>query len=209
MRSKRPLSEQSRAFDPGRLPPGPPIISQLTYGVSPSVPDLQQYTLPNASTSTLPFRTQEATNMIDQTVGDMYSQRTGSTATPTLSSDAASESTLMSSFQEPEFIDQTSTCIDYNYHNLWNAQQSAPSYPFIFSSNMDYGIQGPQYFYPSGDPSIRTSSIATDQTYVMDYNEEEQKLANFESFPSHNSAQYGTTFLLEGDDDFYDPRSLS
>ena len=206
IRSKRPLSEQSRAFDPGRMPPGPPMVSQMTYGVNPSMPDLQQYAMPNTSTSTLAIRTQEATSMIDQTVGEMYSQRTGSTATPTLSSDAASESTLMSNLQEPEYIDQTP--IDYNYNNFWNAQQSAPNYPFIFS-NMNYGMPDPQYFYPSGDPSIRTSSVATDQTYVMDYNEQEQKLANFESFPSHNAAQYGTTFLLEGDDDFYDPRGLS
>ena len=205
-RSKRHLSDQSRAFNPERRGAGPPVMSQIPYAVGPSMPDLS-YTLPNTnSTTSLPFRSQDSPQMIDQMTADMYSMRTASTATPTLSSDAASESTLMSSYHEPEALDHMP--LDY-YSGYWNNQQCGQNYNYNFNGNNDninYGMPAPQIFYANSDPS--RSSIATASTYAVEQNEYDQKFANFESIP-HNSAQYGTTFFLDGDDDFHDPHGLS
>jgi hypothetical protein len=94
-------------------------------------------------------------------------------------------------------------------YNFWNTQQSIHNYPFAFNGNVDYNMTVPQYYYhPNGDPSIRTSSIATDQTCVVDFNEQEQKLSSFESLPSHVLPQIGSTFYIE-DDDFHDSHGPS
>ena len=204
MRAKRHLSDQSRAFVPMRQPPGPPSVPQIPYAIGPPMPDFQHFTLPSTSATSLPFRDQQSSSMMEQPTTDMVSQRTGSTATPTLSSDGASESTVISSFQEPEYMEQ----MPFEY-NFWNTQQSIPNYPFAFTGNVDYNMTVPQYYYhPDGDPSIRTSSIATDQTCVVDYNEQEEKLASFDSLPSHVMAQLGSTFYID-DDDFHDSHGPS
>jgi hypothetical protein len=204
LRAKRHLSDQSRAFVPIRQPPGPPSVPQIPYTIDPSMPDFQHFTLPNTSATSLPFRNQEGSSMMGPPATDIVSQRTGSTATPTLSSDGASESTVISSFQEPEYMEQ----MPFEY-NFWNTQQSIPDYPFAFNGNIDYDMTVPQYYYhPNGDPSIRTSSIATDQTCVVDYNEQEQKLASFDPLPSNIMAQIGSTFYID-DDDFHDSHGPS
>ena len=203
-RAKRHLSDQSRAFVPMRQPPGPPSVPQFPYATGPSMPDFPHYTPPNTSATSLPFRNQDGPSITEPHATDVVSQRTGSTATPTLSSDGASESTVISSFQEPEYMEQ----MPFEY-SFWNTQHSIPDYPFAFDGNVDYNMTIPQYYYhPNGDQSIRTSSIATDQTCVVDYNEQEQKLASFESLPSHAMPQLGSTFYIE-DDDFHDSHGPS
>ena len=152
--------------------------------------------------------------MIDQMTADMYSMRTASTATPTLSSDAASESTLMSSYHEPEALDQMS----YEYYSgYWHTQQGDQNYDFNFTNNtnntnntnttnINYGMPPPQIYYANSDPS--RSSIATASTYAIEPNDYDQKFAHFDPLP-HNAAQQGTTFFWDGDDDFHDPHGLS
>lgn len=208
IRSKRHLSDQSRAFHPERYPPGPPVMAQIPYSVGPTMPDMG-YPLPNNNSATsLPYRSQEGPHMVDQISSDMYSMRTASTApstvAPTLSSDTASESTMISSFRdsyhEPEGLDQRSFDCPLEF---WNPPPNTHGYPFHFDgSNIDYSMSAPQLPYANGDMSARASSIATDQTYVGHYSEQDQKYANFEQIPPHNTAQYGGTFFLDDNDEF-------
>jgi hypothetical protein len=206
-RNKRHLSDSSRNINPERQGAGPPIMSQISYAAGPSMPDIL-YTLPNSnSTTSLPFRSQDSPQMMDQMTADMYSMRTASTATPTLSSDAASESTLMSSYHEPEALDQMS----YNYYSgYWHTQQGDQSYNLNFTgnnnNNINYGMPPPQIYYANSDPS--RSSIATASTYAVETNDYDHKFAHFDPLP-HNSAQQETTFFWDGDDDFHDPHGLS
>lgn len=205
LRNKRPLSDQSRAFVPERQPHGRPLISQYPYAIGPGMPELQ-FGIPNIPMTTLPLRTQEASSLTDQSASDVYSMRTASTATPTLSSDAASETTLMSNFPEPELVEQLP--MDYNYP-IWTSQQNPAGY-FNFPGGLDYSNMAvSQMLYANTDPSARTSSIATDQTCVGDYNGQDHKFPHFEPYPPQNSTQYRETFLLDGDDDYHDSHGLS
>ena len=123
------------------------------------------------------------------------------TTASTPSSDAASGSTQMSGYQEPQLLNPS----PFGYDG-WAGQQCPENNFFTFDSPIDYGLPAPVYYYPD-DASARGSSIATDQTYVANYDDLEHKLLAFEPFPSVPMAQLGT-FLLD-DDEHHDSYGMT
>ena len=199
---KRHLSDHSRFYVPDRHPPGPP---HLPYNMN-TIVHPNQFSVPSISNTSLPIRTQEGPNVVQyptETLATQPSNYCPSTlSTPTLSSDAASGSTLISNYQEPQLL--TPASLDYNY---WTNQQDVCNYPFTFDNNLNYGFSPQVDFYP-GDASIRASSVATDQTYaVEDYSlqQQEEKFSSFNQQQppplSHPMAQY--TFFFD-DDEYHD-----
>ena len=203
MKSKRHLSDQSRFYVPIRQPPGPPTTPRFPHNASNSVQHLQHSVPPTTSTTSLPFRNQ-GHHAAPQSVGTLsaHSQDYASYTTESmLSPDAASESTLISSYQQLEVLDPTPFGCNY-----WAVQQNTGNNPFLFDGNMNYGSSEPMYHY-TDDTSVRNSSIATDQTYVGDLDENGQKLSTFDTMSSYSTAQYGTFFL--DDDDHHDSYGMS
>lgn len=233
VRSKRHLSDNSRFFVPSRLPPGPPLPPSLP-------PNIQQMygmdakssgpaTPMNVSTTSLPFRQQDAPLMVDppslgvvmQPQRHAYTPSLGTTSssdahayTPSLgttgSSDAASENTLMSSYQEPELV----TPMSFDYH-MWHPDaiqfsiphshgqpppqhhhhhhhHHHPTQPQHHVTAAGYPMApDPAYFYPtSTTTTTRTPSVATEHTYVVDYNSTlDQKSLNSFQMDNHGGQQ--------------------
>lgn len=100
------------------------------------------------------------------------------------SSDAASENTILSSYQEPELV----TPMSFDYH-MWHpdaiqfslppSQHHPPQHYHTAHAHPHHNVStagfpmapDPAYFYPTSTATTtRTPSIATEHTYVVDYN---------------------------------------
>ena len=245
VKGKRHLSDHSRNFVPNRLPPGPPLPSDLSHlyqlhaqtsghATPPNVPTTSLPFPPNVSTTSLPFRPPDV-QLVDQTslpmdyqprtvytpsietqprqvytpsigdqsrhvytpsIGDQSRQvYTPSSIETTGSSDNASVSTIMSNYQEPELV---TPMFDYN---MWPGQPHTIAFPIPPTHNTVYNMpQNPEYYYhhPSVT-STRTPSVATDQTYVVDYSNADRKSINFDSGSMHAVPQSGT-FLWDDEE---------
>ena len=195
-KGKRHLSDHSRFYVPPRYGEGPPAVPRLPVDLDTLAQCSQPYAPSTTSSTSLPLRIQEEPCLPQQpsvTSIPSIHDYPSSTAGSTLNSDAASGSTLMSSFQEPELLDP----MPFN-GAYWANQQSIDNNYLGLNNNMNYGYPGPLYYYPN-DISLRTSSVATDHTCVGDCNEHEQKLSDYSSVPSYSMLQNGT-FLLDDDD---------
>lgn len=169
------------------------IVSNYHYPQAGSAQYPQQVASRDTSNTSLPFRPQDIETTILHPSGagllrpHIYDARN---VQSDLSSDAASESTYISSFQDPELA--TPTSFD---HGLWPTHGNYGDTSFHFHGIVGYGLPGANF----SDVSMST---ATGQTYVGNYNESDQKLAEFSEMPLPNLGHCGT-FLLD-DDDSYD-----
>jgi hypothetical protein len=100
----------------------------------------------------------------------------------------------MSNFQEPELV--TPMSFDYN---IWHGQPNGMPYSLPYNNGAIYHM-APGYHYPADGSSTRTPSMATDQTFVVDYNGADQKSLNFDQASMNNMTTFGT-FLLPPDDE--------
>ena len=202
VKGKRHLSDYSRFYVPHRQPPGPPTIApDFPYAVHGNFHDTHQPPLPlsQASTTSLPFRPQEGPVSIHNSVESGLAQPQSYHLTDahsvgsTVSSDAASGSTLMSNYQEPQLVEPTP--FDYGF---LPTPQGFQDFSFLYNGNPTYDLPSGDYMYPR-EASVRTSSIATGQTYVDEYNEYEQKMSEFQDVALPSPAHQ--TFLWGEDED--------
>ena len=196
VKGKRHLSDHSRFYVPSREPPGPPCLPlSYPYPLDTHVQDPRESTASTLVGTPLPYKYQEGLPMTQPSSTPELSQMQVldlSAPASVVSSDTASEttqSTLVSNYREPEL--QNSVAFNLN---LWSPEGSLYYNPVSFHDIPNYALPNTSY-YPSGDMSVRTSSVATDHTYVG-YNGDDQKLADFGPLLTNEGAQFGT-FLLD------------
>lgn len=204
LKSKRHLSDESRAYIPARTPPGPPELPDHyqysadpnVMGTAPQLPPLPAFLTPSNSTISLPLRKQqphtlpEAPSMVSAPhyPHAPYPMHPTS-STPTLSSDVASEtSTLAQSYREPELADT----ISLDDYNLWAQQQQQLGFPPAYGYPQHY----PDYSMPD-DASLVASSINTGHTIGVEYVTEIPKLDDYSDMDlATGPVPHGGTFYL-------------
>ncbi|KAK5175272.1 uncharacterized protein LTR77_000409 [Saxophila tyrrhenica] len=204
VKGKRHLSDHSRFYVPDRYPPGPPVPTMpLMYAA-------HQYnaghiTPTNMTSATLPFRPQDS-HLMQQPHAQSFEPRhiyTPSLET-SLTSDTATDSTLMTHYQEPELVAPMS----FDYGAGWGGlNRNALPYSLPMHNQPTYQTAPADYYYHPSAGSTRAASVATDQTYVGEYNGLELKDVQYDPSAMAHPAQFGTSFLLD-DDEFNDPNVL-
>jgi hypothetical protein len=199
LKSKRHLSDHSRFFVPVRHPPGPPAPPP------PRVPQMYDLTVHDSGHSTpvssssvsMPFsppiavHNGQQTWPVDVNLRPNYTPSLGTSE----SSDAASESTLLSNFPEPELVN--SIPLDYG---MWQHPANTMPYSLPYDLNHNNFVPSHGYVYSSSDSS-RAASLGTDETFIGDYTDPEQKTFTFDALPVGYGAPYGSTFLLDAEPD--------
>ena len=218
LKSKRHLSDESRAYIPARTPPGPPeppdhyqyTSDPSILGDAPQLPALPAFMTPSNSTISLPLRKQEGDGlppgqiMVSAPQYHPLYQMNPTHSSHTLSSDVASEtSTLAQSYREPELGEAVP--IDYN---LWAQQQQILAFHNSHSQGGHHGglpMYHPygnfDYSMPDDDASMVASSINTTNTIGVEYVTEIPKMENYSDMDlsnqhQHHNMTHGGTFYL-------------
>lgn len=209
LKSKRHLSDESRAYIPSRTPPGPPeppdhyqysADQSMMAGQAPQLPELPSFMTPSNSTMSLPLRKVEGSGLpttqsqhmpppppqYHTQPHQMYPIHHPTNSTHTLASDTASEtSTIAQSYREPEFFNPSLQGVSSDYL-VWSQQQQASQFAYQQPSQphpvYGYGAAGHNNFDYSmaDDASLVASSVNTGNTIDVGYVAE---LPKMESFP--------------------------
>ena len=224
LKSKRHLSDESRAYIPARTPPGPPdpptdqyqyLSDPTMMGQPPQLPPLPAFTTPSNSSVCLPLRKVDGAEAMPpphqsiaptaQHYGHHHQhplyhhlppQHSTNTFSNSSSSDLASEtSTLAQSYREPEY-----SSVPMDYHMWQQQQQQLLAFQQQQQQHAGYGGYGAQFDYSMpDDASIVASSVNTGNTIGVDYVTEIPKMEGFEGMDlsggAHGHGQVGTFYL--------------
>jgi len=193
---KRHLSDESRFFQPPREPPRPSFSSsQYRTSMDSQQTGRSAHTDISAAPSNRPYQIQRGPLSVDQNALGITSAPQSYPAMAPIAmhpSAATSATTLVSNYQEPEFLPPAQ---GLNY-NMWNPGQDlaySPRFADMSTSSLPYL----DYGY-SNESSLRTPSIATDRTRVG-VPEEHQKLEEYMSLESYPTATGYGTYMLGND----------